>query len=119
MSWSDVHARTAIIETVLERATADAQSPLLFANMPDAERLFGGVDGLILALQHRWTNHLAAKLDQAIEDGTPPYVAWDELAAEQPGLRAVLDRFSPQLRSARRAQGAESASAPTMAVTGA
>ncbi|MFC7450420.1 hypothetical protein [Rhodococcus daqingensis] len=116
MSWSDFHARTAIITTVLERAAADAQSPLLFANLPDVGRLFGGIDGLILALQHRWTNHFAAKLDQAIEDGNPPSMAWDELAAEQPALRAVLDAhgpYSPQRRSARRAEDAESTSAPT------
>ncbi|GAA4483057.1 hypothetical protein GCM10023094_34060 [Rhodococcus olei] len=115
MSWSDVHARTAIIDTVLERATADAQSPLLFANLPDAARLFGGIDGLFLALQQRWTNHLAAKLDQAIENGIPPSMAWDELAAEQPALRALLDahaRYSPE-RGSDPAEEAEPASAPT------
>lgn len=115
MSWSDVHARTAIIDTVLERATADARSPLLFANLPDAARLFGGVDGLVLALQQRWTNHLAAKLDQAIEDGIPPRMAWDELAAEQPALRALLDahgRHSPE-RDSEPVEEVEPASAPT------
>ncbi|SEM28803.1 hypothetical protein [Rhodococcus maanshanensis] len=107
MSWNDFHARGAVLQLVMERARVDPGDPGLFVDLPDMEKLFGGPDGVLLALEHRWTTHLAAKLDQAIEDGAPPNTAWNELTAEQPVLRAVLDRYAGRSRSLREAQQAE------------
>ncbi|MGW5151811.1 hypothetical protein [Rhodococcus koreensis] len=76
---------------MLARARIDPAWPLLLDDLPDVDRLFGGADGVLLALHHRWTTHLAAKLDQAIEHGDPPQTCWEELSSEQPTLRAVLD----------------------------
>lgn len=107
MSWADVHARKAVLDTVLSRARRDPTGPLQLSGIAHLERLFSSADGVLLALQHRWSTHLAAKLDQAAEDGTGPDVAWDQLAAEQPTLRAVLDagaRRSRPLRDARRTE---------------
>lgn len=91
MGWTDCHARKVILDTVLARARIDPAGPLLLDGLPDVDRLFGGADGVLLALHHRWATHLAAKLDQAIEHGDPPQTCWEELSSEQPTLRAVLD----------------------------
>lgn len=91
MTWEDQHARTDIMHTVLRRAAADPAGPDLFAGIPDLERLFGGEEGLLLALRYRWNIHLDAKLDQALAQGQDAVEAYLELAAEQPVLRAVLD----------------------------
>jgi hypothetical protein len=107
VSWNDFHARGAVLQLVLERARVDPGDPGLFVDLPDIQKLFGGPDGVLLALEHRWTTHLAAKLDQAIEDGAPPNTAWNELTAEQPELRAVLDRYARRSPSLRAAQHAE------------
>ncbi|WP_054814475.1 hypothetical protein [Nocardia arizonensis] len=99
MSWEDLHARSAIVHTVLDRAAVDPARPDLFADLPDLDRLFGGPEGLLLTLYHRWNNHLAAKLDQAMTQGQSALDAYLELSAEQPALRAVLDAH-PRTRDA-------------------
>ncbi|MFI6168045.1 hypothetical protein ACIBCN_14785 [Nocardia sp. NPDC051052] len=91
MSWKDQHARTEIVHTVLARAAVDPADPRLFTEIPELERLFGGADGVLLALRYRWNIHLDAKLDQALAQGQSAIDAYLELAAEQPVLRAVLD----------------------------
>ncbi|KAA0022848.1 hypothetical protein [Antrihabitans cavernicola] len=91
MSWNELHQRRDVLETILERAETDPSKAFDALDLSEVHRLFGGVEGLLLALQHRWTTHLNAKLDQAMYDCSSPNEAWDELVAEQPALRAVLD----------------------------
>lgn len=94
MTWTDVHARFDILNDVLERAAIDPSGAVAdaFSTHPEAGRLFGSPDAVLQALQARWTNHLNAKYDYAIEQGIDPVWAWQQLAAEQPLLRAVLDQ---------------------------
>lgn len=99
MSWDDVHARTAIINTVLQRAKFDPVAAVILDD-PEVDRLFGGRDGVLAALRYRWNIHLAARIDQAIEFGYPQQLAWTQLAAEQPELRAILDAYSSAERVA-------------------
>lgn len=80
MSWNDFRARRAVLEEILARADADPVAALRFDEVPCALELFGSGDNVLLALQHRWSNHLAARLDQAVDDGTPLNAAWRELA---------------------------------------
>ncbi|WP_454195965.1 hypothetical protein [Nocardia sp. Marseille-Q1738] len=87
MSWTEQHARTDIVHTVLARAAINPAGPDLFAGIPDLERLFGGQEGLLLTLRYRWKIHFDAKLEQGLTE----VEAYLELAAEQPVLRAVLD----------------------------
>ncbi|WP_446221417.1 hypothetical protein ACTWPB_15735 [Nocardia sp. IBHARD005] len=91
MTWIDLHHRTEIVHTVLARAAINPNDPGLFAGIADLDRLFGGVEGLLHALANRWDNHLHVKLELAELDGLTPTEAYLELAAEQPGLRALLD----------------------------
>jgi hypothetical protein len=90
-SWDDHHHRTEIVHTVLTRAAIDPARPDLFADIPELDRLFGGPEGLLLALRYRWNIHLDAKLEQALVQGQSAVEVYLELAAEQPVLRAVLD----------------------------
>lgn len=77
---------------MVERATKDPDGALdMAANSEDVRRLFGDEEGLLLSLRHRWVNMLAAKLDQSAHDGTPADQARADLAAANPGLRALLD----------------------------
>ena len=77
---------------LIDWAAENPDSALDFdGHMPDIDRLFGGCEGLLLSLQHRWLTALTAKLDQADHDGVPAEQARAELAARQPGLRVLLD----------------------------
>ncbi|MBC7301700.1 MAG: hypothetical protein H5T78_12160 [Nocardia sp.] len=91
MTWTDLHHRTEIVHTVLARAAIDPHDPALFDGIAELDRLFGGVDGLLLALANRWDNHLHVKLELAEIVGRTPMEAYLDLAAEQPALRALLD----------------------------
>lgn len=81
---------------VIKRAAENPDDALNFnGNTPDVDRLFGGEEGLLLALQQRWLTALTARLD----DEKSVEAARVELAAREPGLRALLDAGAP--RSAR------------------
>ena len=93
MSWSLFHERTAFLAGLIERAATDAEAALAFSadEAADLQRLFGGEEQLFLALRHRWVTTLTAKLDQAAHDDVPGERVRAQLAAAQPGLRALLD----------------------------
>ncbi|SDI21110.1 hypothetical protein SAMN05192558_101123 [Actinokineospora alba] len=107
MSWAETHARKAVLDAVLRRARQDPTAPPALDDIPDARRLFGTADGVLLALQQRWTTTLAARLDQAIESDTDPHEARSRLAAEQPVLRAVLDAGAARSAALRETQRGE------------
>ncbi|MCV7368206.1 hypothetical protein CRI77_06070 [Mycolicibacterium duvalii] len=95
MTWSQLHERMAFMADMVEHAATDAANALdRAAGSDDVRRLFGDEDGLLLALRHRWVTMLAAKLDQAAYDDVPAEQARAELAAANPGLRAILDLAS-------------------------
>ena len=91
MTWTDQHARTEIVRTVLARAAVDPYDAGVFAGLPDLDRLFGGVDGLLLTLGYRWRNHLDVKIELGAAQGRTSEEMYRELCAEQPELRALLD----------------------------
>lgn len=104
MSWADFYARKAVLDAVIERAHPNPGAELQLSEIPDAERLFGSADGVLLALQHRWNTLLAGRIDESADDGTDPETVWRRLAADEPTLRGVLDaglRWSQRLRDAR------------------
>ena len=94
---------------VIERAGADPEAALEFGpdELQEVQRLFGDVDNLLLAVRQRWMTTLSAKLDQATYDGKSVEWAHAELAAAQPGLRAVVDaaaRRSVRMRALQRGE---------------
>jgi ATP adenylyltransferase len=100
MTWALTHQRMAFMAEMIDRAATDPTAALtLDGKASDVERLFGGEEGLLLSLRHRWMTMLTAKLDQAAHDDIPAQQARAELAAAHPGLRALLDAAG--LRSVR------------------
>ena len=91
MTWQELHERMDFMAELIDRAAENPQSAINFDDDATVERLFGGEEGLLLSLQHRWMTALTAKLDQAAEDDIPAEQARAELAARLPGLRALLD----------------------------
>lgn len=107
MSWTEFRERRQVLEEVLSRAATDPSIVRRLGEVPGARQFFRSPDEILLALQHRWSGHLAALLDQAVEDGTAPRDAWLHLAAEQSALRAVLDAGAGVSTALRREQRAE------------
>ncbi|MFF0815937.1 hypothetical protein ACFYVR_12420 [Rhodococcus sp. NPDC003318] len=107
MSWTEFRERRRVLEAVLSRAETDPTVVRHLDEIPGARTHFSSPDEILLALQQRWSGHLAALLDQAVEDGTAPRDAWLRLAAEQPGLRAALDAGAEVSAALRREQRAE------------
>jgi ATP adenylyltransferase len=92
MTWSTLHERMAFMADVIDRAATDPEAALdLNGRASDVDRLFGGEEGLLLSLRHRWVTMLTAKLDQAADNDVPAEQARAQLVAAQPGLRALLD----------------------------
>jgi hypothetical protein len=108
MTWTQLHHRMAFMADLIDRAAEDPDAALHFnGNMSDVERLFGSEEGLLLSLQQRWMTALTAKLDQAAHDGVPAESALVKLAAEQHGLRVLLDtaaRRSVRVQRLRRGE---------------
>ncbi|MBF6278729.1 MULTISPECIES: hypothetical protein [Nocardia] len=93
MSWSELHARIEVMHEVLTRAATDPNDPNLFTGIPELDPLFGGIEGLLLALRSRWKIHLEAKLEDAAERGELFSSAYAELRAEQPALYQILQKY--------------------------
>lgn len=107
MSWIEFRERRQVLEDVLDRAETDPTVVYRLAEIPGARQHFRSPDEILLALQGRWSGHLAALLDQAVEDGTAPRDAWLRLAEEQPALRAALDAGAVVSAALRREQRRE------------
>lgn len=117
MSWADVRRRREILGAVLESVARNGPDRLPYAEISGASEVFPAPGDLLLALHHRWTVHLTARVEQAADDAGAETAraaavrrAYLDLAAEQPGLRQLLDvqaddlELGPILRRAERAE---------------
>ncbi|HEY1972360.1 MAG TPA: hypothetical protein VGH89_30700 [Pseudonocardia sp.] len=88
-TYTPIGTSYAELNAVLDRAARPSHAPIAIT------------DDQLVALQVRWATALSARLDQAIESAGPEPMteavaaAWHRLAADQPVLRAVLDRAEP------------------------
>ncbi|SFE04545.1 hypothetical protein SAMN04487819_10722 [Actinopolyspora alba] len=102
MSWQRFHRRQQAIGFLLERL---ARTP---DRLPDPRShdelsdVFADRQRLLCALQHKWTQQLTGRLDTRLSecDGSSgdrleaARLAWQDTAAENPVLRAALDRHA-------------------------
>ncbi|MFI9811906.1 hypothetical protein [Saccharothrix variisporea] len=93
MGWAEFYRRRDVLFSALAQVARDGT--LVFDRVSGAREVFAGVDDLVLALHHRWSLLLQARIDLALsEPGDPADAvtrAWLALAADEPVLRAVLD----------------------------
>lgn len=108
MTWTLVHDRMAFMAELIRTAETDPEAALAWAGeSSEVSRLFGDEEGLLLSLRQRWMTMLVTKLDQAAYDGIPAERARGDLAATEPGLRALLEiasRRSLRVRSLSRGE---------------
>lgn len=111
MTWTQLHDRMAFMAEMIEAAEIDPEAAL--ARLADTDRaadmarLFGDEEGLLLSLRQRWLTMLSAKLDQADYEGITTEQARAELAAAQPGLRALVDAAGRRSLRMRALSGGE------------
>ena len=96
------------IEMRRRRATALRNLARDAGTRPEALRVFGSEQALVLAVHQRWQTHLLARLDQLLELGSgDPHAdvlrAVEELSRDLPGLAALLREHEddPALATAR------------------
>ena len=91
MGWQDFYRRRDALAAVLERAGRDPDGALRSAEAD----LFGGRDGLLLALHHKWLMALTGRIGVARTEHADPVdavaAAWRAAAAAHPDLRRLLD----------------------------
>lgn len=96
MSWNDYYRRRDVIDAVLAVPGPIGEA---FTQVPDAAAVFADTDELLLALDHKWTRALTARIGLALTDTDGDRVdavsaAWRQTVAENPALRRVLDENS-------------------------
>jgi hypothetical protein len=104
MSWNDFYRHRDVMNDVLRQARRNPEGELPFAEVAEAEELFGTKQDLLLALHHKWTRLLNGYLraESACPDDTLADAqendqidavsrAWKKAAKEHETLRAVLD----------------------------
>lgn len=102
MTWNDFYQRRDVITAVLEKARGDPEGTLPFAEVSDAEHVFGSEENLLLALHYKWTQILTGHLRGAL--GEPEDTdtdrgdsvdavtkAWHAAVAAHPTLHGVVD----------------------------
>ncbi|MFC0437322.1 hypothetical protein [Kutzneria buriramensis] len=101
MSWNDYYRRRDVIDAVLAHPGAIGET---FTQVPDAAAVFADTDELLLALDHKWTQQLTARIGLALSEIDRPdtegdrvdavSAAWRRAVAENPALRRILDENS-------------------------
>ena len=86
MGWQDFYARRDALNEAVEQGELRTSKP------------FPTEQELLLALHHRWTQRLAARVELAELETTDPVdsvgAAWRRTAEDNPDLRALLDRYA-------------------------
>lgn len=98
MTWKSYHRRGEILRGVI--ATADARCDgVLPMDVDGVPETFGDELTLLGALQLRWHTRLAGRIERALMSQpldleAAVVAAWQETAAEMPGIRAIIDRYA-------------------------
>ena len=102
-TWTEQHRRAAALKDVVATIEANPGNDLPWPDI--AAETFRDKDDLLIALHDLWTRRLQARIDLALEIDDSALDAsvgnaWHAVAAEMPGVRALLDRYAddPALR---------------------
>ncbi len=92
MSWSETHRRLAALRAVEAELNTRGDGRLPWNE--DYADIFGGEQGLLLALRYRWALMVEAQVEEPFDASGMPSRDLTELAARHPGLLAALRRNS-------------------------
>lgn len=100
--YTRYRTRRALVNEVLDHVDRTGDPALPWAQVSGLAAEFNQPRDLLLALQHRWTTQFTARLDALLE--SPPgdwetavQRLWNELAAEMPVLRRILDEHPDEV----------------------
>jgi hypothetical protein len=101
-AWDRVHARYQLAAGVLREAARTGDGAVAEQWRAQIEDVFGDFGAFLLHVQRRWFTALEARLDaclEAADNSEAEFRAllarvWTELAADDPGTRAVLDAYA-------------------------
>ncbi|MEP9381439.1 hypothetical protein [Nocardioides sp. KR10-350] len=108
MTWTTYHNRAEILRTVM--AVADERRDgLLPMDVEGVVEKFDDELGLLGTLQLKWHTRLAGRIEQELNDQpmdleSAVVRAWQQTAAEMPGVRAILDHYRSEPVDARMAE---------------
>ena len=96
MTWNSFHRRGEILRTVIHQADA-RRDGLLPMDVEGVAETFGDELTLLGALQLRWHTRLAGRIErelmnQPLDLERAVVTAWQDTAAELPGILAIVDR---------------------------
>jgi hypothetical protein len=106
MTWDEHRRRSSALDAVVAYSASNPDADLPFTEMPALLALFGDRRGLVLALQHRWSQLLWARLSAGMRTSTLKGSAlhsvqvWRECADANRVLRRLLDRHLPEFGDA-------------------
>jgi hypothetical protein len=108
MTWNAHQRRDSVLRAVMTAAENRRDGHLPW-DIPDAEQAFDTPAELLGALQMRWHTRLSGAIERELVEqpwdlGQAVVHAWRGLAADMPGVRAVLDSHAdePAMQRARR-----------------
>jgi hypothetical protein len=122
MTWDAYHRRDTVLQDVMTVADTRRDGTLPWAEVNGTEAAFGTPADLLGALQMRWHTRLSGAIERQLNE--EPWDleqavvhAWRGLAADMPGVRAILDAYAdePAMQRARRKQWVLLASASGLA----
>ncbi|MQA84051.1 MAG: hypothetical protein GEV03_05310 [Streptosporangiales bacterium] len=103
--------RQELLRAVCEHVSRTGDATLPWGQVPGLESEFGSPDAVLLELHRRWYARFAARLDALLEDSPDDLAGaardlWEELTAEDPARRALLDAYRdhPALAAAEERQ---------------
>lgn len=98
MDWTNFHNRAAVLRDLVAEVEARGDG-LLPMDLPGVAACFRDELDVVGALQLRWHARLVARIDQELfaqprDLDSAVVAAWREVAAELPGVRAAVDRYT-------------------------
>ncbi|MGH3736402.1 MAG: hypothetical protein ACRDT6_12395 [Micromonosporaceae bacterium] len=98
-AWENYRRRAGVLRQVLARLDDTPGASVRWYDVPGVTEVFADREDLLRELHRVWANRLAARVDLALESDHHELAhsvmrAWQEVAAELPALRRVLDHHA-------------------------